>query len=678
MILKSIKLENIRSYTDQTIEFPLGTTLFEGDIGSGKSTILMAIEFALFGLGSEKGAALLRVGAKKGSVTLTFEVEGEEYEVYRCLERKGKGVQQSDGYIKTKEGILHLSASELKEKILEILKFNEPPDPKAQSVIYRYAVFTPQEEMKAILWMKPDLRLQTLRKAFRVEDYRIAVDNALAVRTLIRDKAITLSSRASDLEKKREAHKNKKAEMQEYRKQLETLQKNENELKGRRETLNAELEKLQKQRDELGKAVGEVPLLNSQIEEKNAEILNLKKEEESLIKDLSEKIQPAIEELTKIEKPTSKSEEELSSELSGLRLLRENLIKMEAGIQSKINDYESIERNGICPTCDRPADPKEFMEKVEQKKKEKEKLAETINDYDRKISELDELQRMLRRYNQAQEQLKILKGQAERITEQLTKVRTKIGSLNEQVAEAGRKLEKAKEELEEYTKLSSKIETIRQELKKADEEFTKIRGEITSVQTMLKEREREVAELETEIETKEKERKMAEKLNEYVMWIEEFFVPTLDIIEKHVMLSINQEFNQHFQRWWGLLVDDTTKEARIDEEFTPIIEQDGYELDINYLSGGEKTSLALAYRLALNSIVQKVSVGMKSNLLILDEPTDGFSKEQLFKIREILNEIKCPQVIIVSHEKELESFADQVFRVEKNEGISEIKIARQI
>jgi exonuclease SbcC len=673
MILKSIRLENIRSYTNQTIEFPLGTTLFEGDIGSGKSTILMAIEFALFGLGSEKGSALLRVGAKKGSVTLTFEVEGEEYEVYRCLERKGKGIQQSDGYIKTKEGVLHLSASELKEKVLEILKFNEPPDPKAQSVIYRYAVFTPQEEMKVILWMKPDLRLQTLRKAFRVEDYRIAVDNALAVRTLIRDKAISLSSHASDLEKKREAYNNKKAEMQKYHKQLEILQKNENELKEKREALNTELEKLQKQKDELGKAVGEESLLKSQIEEKNAEISNLKKEEEDLTKELGEKIQPAIEKLSKIEKPTSKSEEELSRELNELRLWKEKLIKEEAGIESKINDYESIERNGICPTCDRPADPKEFVKKIEQKKKEKEKLASTIKDYDKKISELDDLQKLLRCYNQAQEQLKILRGEEEKITEQLTKVRARKDSLNEQVAEASRKLEKTKKELEEYNKLSSKIEMIRQDLKETEEEFTKIRDEITSKQTMLKEREREVAELETEIEIKTKERKMAEKLNEYVIWIEEFFVPTLDAIEKHVMLSINQEFNQHFQRWWSLLVDDATKEARIDEEFTPIVEQDGYELDINYLSGGEKTSLALAYRLALNSIVQKVSVGMKSNLLILDEPTDGFSKEQLFKIREILNEIRCPQVIIVSHEKELESFADQVFRVEKKGGVSEVK-----
>ena len=51
--------------------------------------------------------------------------------------------------------------------------------------------------------------------------------------------------------------------------------------------------------------------------------------------------------------------------------------------------------------------------------------------------------------------------------------------------------------------------------------------------------------------------------------------------------------------------------------------------------------------------------------LILDEPTDGFSKEQLGKVREILDEMANPQVIIVSHERELESMADQVYRVAK-------------
>ena len=217
MILKSLRLENIRSYNEQAITFPMGTTLFEGDIGSGKSTILMAIEFALFGLGSEKGGALLKAGAKKGLVTLCFEVDGKEYEACRSLERKAKSVQQSDCSLKTEGTVLQLSASEMKQKILDILAFNEPADPKAQSVIFRYAIFTPQEEMKAIIWMRADSRLQTLRKAFRIEDYRIAQDNSSTLAKSIKEKSIKLASHASDLESRREKYRAKKGEIAKVR-----------------------------------------------------------------------------------------------------------------------------------------------------------------------------------------------------------------------------------------------------------------------------------------------------------------------------------------------------------------------------------------------------------------------------------------------------------------------------
>ena len=113
----------------------------------------------------------------------------------------------------------------------------------------------------------------------------------------------------------------------------------------------------------------------------------------------------------------------------------------------------------------------------------------------------------------------------------------------------------------------------------------------------------------------------------------------------------------------------------VDEDFTPVVTQDGYDQEVDFLSGGEKTSVALAYRLALNSIVQQVSAGMKSNLIILDEPTDGFSKEQLYKIRDILRELQSPQTILVSHETELEGFADHVFMVSKEGGRSLISIS---
>ena len=75
MILESVTLDNIRSYTEPTtIQLPTGSTLFEGDIGSGKSSILSAIEFALFGLGDQDGRYLLSSRRGHGSVRLELRV----------------------------------------------------------------------------------------------------------------------------------------------------------------------------------------------------------------------------------------------------------------------------------------------------------------------------------------------------------------------------------------------------------------------------------------------------------------------------------------------------------------------------------------------------------------------------------------------------------------------------
>ena len=72
MLLKSIKLENIRSYISEKIVFPTGSVLLAGDIGSGKSSILQAIEFAFFGFkkGDLEGIHLLRKGESQAEVKL--------------------------------------------------------------------------------------------------------------------------------------------------------------------------------------------------------------------------------------------------------------------------------------------------------------------------------------------------------------------------------------------------------------------------------------------------------------------------------------------------------------------------------------------------------------------------------------------------------------------------------
>ncbi len=674
MILKTLKLENIRSYEEQSISFPVGTTLFEGDIGSGKSTILMAIEFALFGLGSEKGGALLKVGAKKGSVKLSFEVEGKEYEVCRSLERKAKSVQQYDCVLKTEGSVLQLSASEMKEKVLDILAFNEPPDPKAQSVIYRYAIFTPQEEMKAIILMRADARLQTLRKAFRIEDYRIALENCSTLVKSIKEKSIRLASHASDLESRREKCDATRAEIRRCEQELVVLSRSKASLEENLSALREKFDSLQKTKEALGKAVGEVPLLDRQIKEKDSEVMTLEAEIEELSAELTE-LQHEADGLSSIQQPTPKTEAELKIELETMRRKERQIRSAEDIAAAKISDYESVEKNGICPTCDRPADPSEFEEKIKTKNEEKRRASEEVVACETRTKEIEALQEMVRKYKTDQERLQNLTERMSRNAGRIEKQREKVLAIKGQVGEARTKLEKAQEEVEDYNRILEETAACSRELDEIRRQLETVNGKVSGVRATGGILTNDVEELEREILDKEKERKAAEKMKEYQMWLEEFLMPTLEAIEKHVMMNINQEFNQHFQKWWGMLVDDASKESRIDEDFTPSVLQDGYEQDYYYLSGGEKTSLALAYRLSLNTIVQKVSAGIKSNILILDEPTDGFSKEQLFKIRDILDELKCPQVIIVSHERELESFADQVMRVEKKDGISQVRTA---
>jgi len=139
------------------------------------------------------------------------------------------------------------------------------------------------------------------------------------------------------------------------------------------------------------------------------------------------------------------------------------------------------------------------------------------------------------------------------------------------------------------------------------------------------------------------------------------------------MQKIHIEFNELFQKWFNMLLEDENINARIDEEFTPSVVQDGFDTEINNLSGGEKTSVALAYRLALNKVINDLINNINTKeLLILDEPTDGFSSEQLDKMRNVLYELNVKQLIMVSHEAKMESYVNNIIRVNKNEHISNI------
>ena len=139
------------------------------------------------------------------------------------------------------------------------------------------------------------------------------------------------------------------------------------------------------------------------------------------------------------------------------------------------------------------------------------------------------------------------------------------------------------------------------------------------------------------------------------------------------MLKLREEFSRLFNEWFNILVPEIFS-VRLDEDFTPIIEQQGYQLEYSFLSGGERTAIALAYRLALNQVINSLLSKIKTkDLVILDEPTDGFSEEQLDKMRDVLSQLNVKQLIIVSHESKIESFVENIIKFRKEDGITRIE-----
>jgi exonuclease SbcC len=678
MIIKNLRLQNIRSYKDASFDLPRGRTLFEGDIGSGKSTILMAMEFALFGLGSETGASLLRSGEQNGSVGLVFEVDDVEYSVQRNLVRKAGKVQQTDGDLKTPEGTESLSPKDMKERMLKLLGFEEPVNPKAQSVIYRYAVYTPQEKMKEILSMEPDLRLQTLRKAFGIEDYKTAKENALELSRELQSRvkqfeAVVNAPPALPVLAGKVLEDQISLEMKRKDKVTATIaQAKKERLKA---SLEDEMETLREDEKALTQARSKISLLDGFFRANTADLASIAREIEAGEKRMA-KLRAQVETDERNADPSPKTEEALALEIRQLEIHIKEVTRKKGSTEDKISEYRSIRETGSCPTCDREADPAEFVEKERLKVAEREGHEKVLAEHELALDKAKRLLESKRGYNLTR---KLLDERRESLAEgedDLREKKNKERRVRGEYEDMEDKLFKARKEIELLTGVSEKIEQLGSQVSSLEREIKALQSTLDKAESDIQHIEQKTKEDELQLAAKKEARRKSSSLKEYSIWIEDYFVQSLDAIERQVLMSINQDFNSHFQEWFSTLVEDQSKEARVDENFTPLVEQDGYEQDVDYLSGGERTSLALAYRLALNGIVRRVSRGMKSNLLILDEPTDGFSNEQLAKMREILDEIESPQVIIVSHDKELESFADQIYRVVKEGGESKVVVAQ--
>ena len=683
MIIRKIKLENIRSYVNQEIELPDGTVLLSGNIGSGKSTILLAIEFALFGLlkGDLTGSTLLRNGTNKGSVELFLDIDGNEASIKRVLKKNSNTIAQDSGSFALNNEVKLLSPVEIKQHVLNLINYPKEFLTQTKSLIYRYTVYTPQEEMKNILFSSNELRLDILRKVFGIDKYKRIRENSRIFLSKLKERKSQLLIKADGLSEDIQEKDKIIYEISKLSNDRNTLDDEIKDLVKKIVLLKSEVKDKEELANKLRMLKNELNIIDVKIKNENLKLERNSKEKERL----REEIKELEKEVFPVESYNGDLEENIKIKEEVIREFDADIIEVLNNIQDiktrKANSQAIIQKINvldICPLCKQNVshDHKSSIENVESNNINL--LNKDLENLNRKYNDLNSENNS---YKKELENLKLLKNKVYIVKLKKANLMDKNKQLN--------LIDSYSEEiLKELTNMNAQEEEIKSKISGIPEyNFDIIKDELESLNSDLKTLEISKGKIDKDIdnkililerlkesvESKLKVRDDIGKIEELNHFIDENFLNLIDVMERNIMLRIHSDFNSLFQKWFSILMSNEDINIRLEKDFTPVIEQNGYETNYYDLSGGEKTATALAYRLALNQVINNIVTVIKTkDLIILDEPTDGFSEEQIDKIRDVLNELNMRQIIIVSHEPKIESFVNNIIRLEKKEHVTRI------
>ncbi|MEK6823072.1 MAG: AAA family ATPase, partial [Nanoarchaeota archaeon] len=367
MLLRKLVLHNIRSYTDATLEFPQGIVLLSGDIGAGKTTILLAIEFALFGIqrGEISGSALLRHGENQGWVELSFEIGKHAYHIVRTLKRGNGTIAQDSGYL-MQDGIREdLTSTELKAHVLELLGYPSDLLGKGKSVLFRYTVYTPQEEMKRILEEAPEERLVTLRRLFGIEKYERVRDNAKIVLQSLREQERELDGVLARLPAQRALAAELEVRKQEVAAQLAPLmpqlaQARTAVVEGRTRIRENEL-KL----NDLFALKRELATIEAQERIQNEQHARLEKDITALERQLAQAVPQQPIDATSIIATKRQTEQTMTETERAITDARGVLVELRTKASMSVTVAKGVENLETCPTC-RQAVPRDHRARIMQ------------------------------------------------------------------------------------------------------------------------------------------------------------------------------------------------------------------------------------------------------------------------------------------------------------------------
>ena len=690
-MINSIELGNFLSHSDTKLEFYDGVTVFVGNNGAGKSSIIDAITFALFGKHSRKtNKSLIKRGTAQGFAKINFTINGKELQAERKIDVKGGLAAQFSE--KSNGEWLQIAAGERKQ-------FGESMTHEVEKKIglefekLKIASIVQQGELNSIIKAKPKEFKELLNAIIGIDKLDVASDAMKLVNKNFREKIrqdigyddthieilnLDLEKYHNELEKTKPLKGKLSSKREKSEKELLVLTE-----KLERETPKLDkLKQLELRKKELREYAKEAILeIKNEIEEKERKILDCKGcfEYVGLAKDLQIKLE----------------KEEFTIKDSLKRL--QKLTNLKASLVEKQSLASKLKlKDNKCPVCDSKVSKLNPLFQEEHLKQELEKNESVITTLQKDIKLFEknrfEFSEKLQKAKESQATLRAhsIKDQAD-----LKKIQKDIEDKKVNVKKVpliistGNLVEVA--QLDSHSKmLFENISQLELETKGfAEVNFVNLKESISEKQDELSRIDQEIGAITEKISEAEQQIEFLKKAISEVKVVRDY-VEELDTIQTNI-------FNRDGAvatslRSWALntisvkaseylaLLNTKIQRIFLSEKIRDVVitcYSRNEVLELESLSGGEQVSVALALRLGMANLLGASHL----NLIILDEPTTHLDAERRKSLVAVLSQLSnitnvgAPmQFIIITHDSEIfeDSTVEHIYKFESTEQGSKV------
>ncbi len=685
-MITSIELGDFLSHSDTKLEFENGVTVFVGDNGAGKSSIIDAITFALFGQHTRKSnKSLIKRGSNQGFTKIGFSINDKQYQAVRKIDNKGSLSAKFSEIIG--DDRIELAAGERKQ-------FGESMTHEIEKTIgldfekLKIASIVQQGELNAIINAKPKEFKELLNAIIGINKLDVASESMKTVnkefRQNIREKIGYDDTHIEILSK----------ELERYQKEIEDAKPQKDQLKTKQDNLKTEVDELRK------KVEIDTPKIDK------IDQLELRKKE--LVEYAKEAIREIQREISENERKIHDCEgcfehvslkENLESKIQKIEQVIEDALKKIQEMQSQTASLEEKQllasklqlKDNKCPVCDsdveklNPLFQEEHLkqemillkEKIISKEREKDANNQKRKEFSEKLQNARDAEATLRAYSiGTQEELK-------KIQEDTETKKQRIPLTNGNLLEISQIDSHAKMIFENISKLET-------ETKGFDEqEFINLKTSVNQKQTELSGIDQQMGAISETIFKGEEQIKIIQSAISELIIVREY-VTKLDEIQTNIFsrdgpvatslrswalntISVKASeyltlLNTKIQR---ILLSEKTRDVSI------TCYSKNEVLELESLSGGEKVSVALALRLGMASLLGASNL----NLMILDEPTTHLDAERkkslvgvLSQLSNISNSETPMQFLIITHDAEIfeDSTVERIYKFESSEQGSKV------